>query len=141
MIGALFGGLIAVLRSLQRNSGLRHDATATFLMLSVVAGNSLTRYFLPGALAVSMLITLVGCGKAESAVDPAPFQAAVEQYLDQHGMALRLKTIRNGPTVTGNRATMSASMTHVELGGPSVVWEFEFEKTAGGDWTVRRHQD
>ncbi len=74
-------------------------------------------------------------------VDPAPFEAAVAEYLKSNDMALRLKEIREGPTVQADKATMAASMTHRELGGPSVVWSFEFRREEGDAWTVVSHHD
>ena len=71
--------------------------------------------------AVVIWSSLPGCGTSDSHVDSAPFEAAVAQYLARNDMAMRLKEIREGPSVDGNQATMTASMTHRELGGPSVV--------------------
>lgn len=84
-------------------------------------------------------LAVAGCSATTASPDPAPFQAAVERYLEQHNMALRVKELRRGPVVDGERATMSVSLTHAELGGPSVVWEFEFTKQPDGNWeAVRR---
>jgi hypothetical protein len=86
------------------------------------------------------VLLLAGCGSSQPAHDPAPFQVAIEQYLKQNGMALRIKEIEEGPVVSGTQATMQVSLTHAELGGPSVVWQFEFEQDAGGKWRVVRHK-
>lgn len=93
--------------------------------------------------ALSLVVSsLAGCGKQEAAaVDTAPFEAAIEQYLARNGMQLRIKSLHAAPAVDGGRARLSASMTHAELGGPSVVWEFEFEQLAEGQWQVVSHQD
>jgi hypothetical protein len=56
-------------------------------------------------------------------------------------MALRLKEIKRGPVVSGATATMTASLTHAELGGPSVEWELQFEQDTRGAWQVVSHQD
>lgn len=90
---------------------------------------------------VALLFTLSGCDDAPAAADPAPFESAVARYLTRNDMALRLKEIRQGPLVDGDQATMSASMTHRDLGGPSVVWEFQFRRGDDGQWTVVSHQD
>jgi hypothetical protein len=66
---------------------------------------------------------------------------AIEQYLRQNAMQLRIKDVEQGPKVTGTTATMSVSLTHAELGGASVVWEFEFEQGPGGSWRVLRHKN
>ena len=88
------------------------------------------------------LLTWTGCGKPKGpAVDSEPFEAAVAAYLDNHNMALAIKEVKAGPTVDGDKATMTASLTHAELGGASVTWEFEFEKGADGSWKAVRHQD
>jgi hypothetical protein len=55
-------------------------------------------------------------------------------------MALKIKAIKEGPTVGGDTASLTASMTHVQLGGPSVTWTFEFEQS-NGEWQVARHDD
>ena len=87
------------------------------------------------------VVSWAGCGGSQATVDPAPFQAALTQYLAKNDMALRTKEIRQGPTVDGDLATMSASMTHRDLGGPSVVWEIQFRREANGQWTVIGHHD
>ena len=84
---------------------------------------------------------LSGCGKSQPTVDPAPMKVAIEQYLRQNNMQLRIKDIEQGPVVSGSTATMNVSLTHAELGGASVVWEFEFEQAPGGSWRVLRHTD
>jgi hypothetical protein len=84
-------------------------------------------------------LAIAGCGRAPVPQNPAPFQAAVERYLQQNSMALRIKEVEQGPVITGDRATMTVSLTHAELGGPSVVWVFDFTQRSGGDWdAVRR---
>ena len=93
------------------------------------------------ALLALIVASLAGCGSPEAAVDTAPFEVAVTKYLAQNDMALRLKGIRTGPIVDGDRATMSGSMTHRDLGGPSVVWEFQFQRAEDGPWTVVSHHD
>ena len=84
---------------------------------------------------------LSGCGKSQPTVDPAPMKVAIEQYLRQNNMQLRIKDIERGPVVSGATATMNVSLTHAELGGASVVWEFEFEQEPGGTWRVLRHKN
>jgi hypothetical protein len=82
-----------------------------------------------------------GCSDAGPAVDPAPFEAAVATYLKENDMAMRLKEVREGPTISGDHATMKASLTHKELGGPSVVWTIEFEKAGENSWRAVSHSD
>ena len=89
-----------------------------------------------------LLIALVsGCGEKVPTVDEAPFREAVGEYLRVNDMAMAIKTIKEGPTTEGETAQMVASMTHKELGGPSVTWTFYFERNPSGGWTVARHED
>jgi hypothetical protein len=89
---------------------------------------------------LAAMLPVSGCGRNQPpAVDPAPFEVAIEQYLARNGMQLRVKALRASPVVDGRRAVLSASMTHADLGGPSVVWEFQFEQSADGQWSVVGH--
>ena len=106
-----------------------------------VAGRLVTRYLLVGIALSAMVSALSGCGKSPPTADPAPMKVAIEQYLRQNNMALRIKDIEQGPVVSGTKATMTVSLTHAELGGPSVVWEFEFEQEPGGSWRVVRRKN
>ncbi len=83
---------------------------------------------------------MAGCGEKKAAVDTTPFSQAVVVYLDENDMALRIKAIKTGPDIDGDKATMTASMTRAQVGGPSVTWVFEFKKQ-NGTWTVVRHTD
>ena len=95
-----------------------------------------------GLILLAAGLNVSGCGRTQPpAVDPAPFEAAIEHYLVRNGMQLRVKALRTAPVVEGRRAVMSASMTHADLGGPSVVWEFQFEQSADGRWSVVAHTD
>ena len=86
------------------------------------------------------LAAVVGCGgKAASSVDPAPFKKAVAAYLERGNMAMALKEIKSGPELEGTSATMTASLTHAQMGGPSVTWIFTFEKSADGTWKATKH--
>ncbi len=82
-----------------------------------------------------------GCGKATATVDDAPFRAAIADYLKANNMALKVKNIKEGPVVEGEQASLSASLTHEQLGGPSVTWKFQFAKQPDGDWRVTMHED
>jgi len=83
---------------------------------------------------------LAGCGEPESTVDPAPFESAIAQYLDQNNMAMAVKEVKEGPTVEGDTASLVASLTHAELGGPAVTWEFQFERNPDGTWMAVSHK-
>ena len=84
---------------------------------------------------------LVGCAKQASQVDDAPFREAIERYLQESNMALAIKEIKSGPTIDGSNAALSASLTHDQLGGPSVTWDFQFARQPDGNWSVTGHQD
>ncbi len=141
-IGAFFGLLVVLIRVIERRSTLRHDALATVLMTAIVIGNHLSRYFVPVGLLAVTLCLLSGCGTDRTSdVDPAPFEQAISQYLQQNNMALKIKKIRSGPSIDNDTAAMSASMTHQELEGPSVVWNFTFQRDNNGQWSVTRHSD
>lgn len=90
-------------------------------------------------LAATWLVASSGCGQKEQVEDPAPFLQAVTVYLQKNDMALKVKTIRSGPTVKENQAQMTAALTHAELGGPAVTWELQFVRQSDGTWQVTSH--
>ncbi len=89
-----------------------------------------------GLLAV-VIVFGVGCRQAKKpTADPQPFKKAIAEYLDRNNMALAVRGIVEGPTIDGNTATLSAALTHAELGGATVTWEFTFQKNPNGTWRV-----
>ena len=84
---------------------------------------------------------ICGCGTPTSTVDDAPFLAAIADYLKTNNMALKVKDVKEGPNVDGEQASLSASLTHEQLGGPSVTWTFQFAKQPAGGWRVTAHED
>ena len=90
---------------------------------------------------LSLAVVLVGCGEPAPVVDDAPFRQAIVEYLQNNNMALAIKEIKSGPIVDGGKARLSASLTHEELGGPSVTWEFQFAQQPDGSWLVTDHKD
>jgi hypothetical protein len=93
------------------------------------------------AVLIGVFVSFVaGCGGTESRVDPKPFESAIARYLERNNMAMKVKQIKEGPTVDGQTATLVASLTHAELEGPSVTWTFTFEKNAEGTWTAVSHE-
>jgi len=92
----------------------------------------------PLLLAASLL---TGCAPSAPTPDDTPFRAAIGDYLRSHNMAMTIKEIKEGPQIDGDTARLSASMTHEQLGGPSVTWEFEFARQPDGSWQAIRHQD
>jgi ketosteroid isomerase-like protein len=87
------------------------------------------------------MVSWLGCGGTKGALaDPEPFKKAIAQYLERNNMAMALKEIKEGPTVQGNTATLTASLTHAALGGPAVTWQIRFEKNADGSWKAVSHK-
>ena len=84
---------------------------------------------------------LAGCGGSESTVDSGPFESAIARYLDRNNMGMAVKEIKEGPTVDGDTATLVASLTRADVGGPSTTWTFRFEKNADGTWNALSHED
>jgi hypothetical protein len=100
--------------------------------------NHLLRTFLLLALFVCLS---QGSGKSDSPTpDPDPFKAAVAQYLEQNNMAMALKQIKDGPTIEGKTATLTASLQHATIPGPAVTWTFRFEQNADGTWNAVSHK-
>lgn len=88
------------------------------------------------AIVVGCLLPL-GCRKQEQpTANPEPFKQAVAAYLQVSNMSMKLKEIKAGPAVSGNEATLTASLVHAEMGGPAVTWQFTFRKAADGVWKV-----
>ncbi len=84
----------------------------------------------------------MGCGDKSAPVDATPFRQPIDDYLRSNNMALVIKEIKAGPTIIFDMAQLSASLTHEQLGGPSVTWSFHFERRGqDGEWTVVRHED
>ncbi len=84
---------------------------------------------------------LMGCGAPAVTVEDAPFREAIGRYLQANNMALKIKEIKQGPIIEGEAAELKAAMTHEQLGGPSVTWQFQFAKQPDGSWQVTSHKD
>jgi len=99
------------------------------------------RQSLFAAIMLGVLALAVGCGHKEAAsADPGPFKKAIAEYLERNNMAMALKEVKEGPTVQGKTATLTASLTHATLSGPAVTWQFRFEKGADGSWKAVGHK-
>ncbi len=86
---------------------------------------------------------LTGCGgssEPSATEDPAPFLQAIEKYLDQNNMAMSVKEVKAGPTVDAATATLTASLTRTDVGGPSTTWTFKFERTSEGVWNATGYE-
>jgi hypothetical protein len=91
-----------------------------------------------GLLVISSFV--FGCSDSAPTTDDAAFRAAIGQYLQANNMAMTIKEVKDGPNVRGDTATLTASMTHEKLGGPSVTWDFRFSKRPDGSWEVTQHK-
>ena len=90
---------------------------------------------------VVILLPGLGCGKTHGTrADPEPFKKAIAEYLERNNMAMALKEIKEGPTIEGPTATLTASLTHATLGGPAVTWQIRFEQSADGAWKAVSHK-
>src|SRR5687767_14545115 len=89
---------------------------------------------------LSLLLLMAACNGPSSAVDDTPFRAAVASYLQSNNMAMKIKEVKEGPVIDGNTATLTASMTHEQLSGPSVTWKLQFAKQSDRSWQVTRHE-
>jgi hypothetical protein len=96
--------------------------------------------FLWIALVATVTAIQSGCGQPAETPEAAPFEAAIAKYLDRGNMAMAVKEIKEGPTVTGDTATLKASLTRSEVGGPSVTWTFNFKKAPDGTWEAVDHE-
>jgi len=98
------------------------------------------RAYLLWILAFCCLAGCGGSGQPSATEDPTPFLQAVEKYLDQNNMAMSVKKVKAGPTVNADTATMTASLTRSDVGGPSTTWTFTFEKDAQGGWKATGYE-
>lgn len=89
---------------------------------------------------IMIAVSIIGCSTAAPILDDSAFREAIRQYLQANNMAMAIKEVKEGPTIHGDGATLTASMTHEKLGGPSVTWEFQFSKRPDGSWEVTRHK-
>ena len=96
--------------------------------------------YLLGVLAVCCLAGCGGSGEPSATEDPAPFLQAVEKYLDQNNMAMSVKQVKAGPTVNADTATLTASLTRSDVGGPSTTWTFTFERNSEGVWSATGYE-
>ena len=93
-----------------------------------------------GVLAVCCLAGCGGSGEPAATEDPAPFLQAIEKYLDQNNLGMSVKEVKAGPTVNGNTATLTASLTRSEVGGPSTTWTFTFARDSQGAWIATGYE-
>ncbi len=92
------------------------------------------------ALVAAVACIQSGCSEPPERPDSAPFEAAIAEYLDRGNMAMVVKEIKEGPSVTGNTATLKVSLTRAVVGGPSVTWTFNFKRASDGTWEAVDHE-
>ncbi|MFZ2657348.1 MAG: hypothetical protein WAX69_20600 [Victivallales bacterium] len=80
-------------------------------------------------LSISLLVTLISaCGsKEETAVNPAPFEAAIKDYCKSRNMEMKVASFEK-IDVKDNDATSICRMESAEVPGPKVAWQFTFKK-------------
>jgi hypothetical protein len=92
----------------------------------------------PVALAIGLLLSalLLGCGgDKKPAVDAAPFQAALEEFLRVGSMDMKPDTFES-ITIEGDSATAKVRMASKDnLYGMKPLWTVTFAKSAKG-WQV-----
>lgn len=83
----------------------------------------------------------LGCRKPPPSVDTVRlFQPAIEHYLAQHGMGLRVAAFRK-LEVQGGHARAQVSLRDAEgVVGVKVRWTFELEKRSG-HWITVSHRE
>lgn len=82
---------------------------------------------------------ILGCSNSAPTADDTAFRESIRQYLQANNMAMTIKEVKDGPNIRGDVATLTASMTHEKLSGPSVTWDFRFSKRPDGSWEVTQH--
>jgi len=87
-----------------------------------------------------LALALSGCGAGRpSPGETAPFQRAVEDYLRQHGMGMRVHAFRS-LVAEGDRARAVVSLREASGAvGVGVQWRFEFARR-NGKWVVTRRE-
>ena len=75
-----------------------------------------------------------GCGKKEPAVDTAPLEKGIAQFLENKHMEMKVLNFKD-VKVNGDTATATCSLKHKTLPSPAVWWKFSFKKE-NGKWVV-----
>jgi hypothetical protein len=90
------------------------------------------------AVAILLLVAMMGCGSGErKVVDPAPFQAALVQYLRVGSMEMKPEKFES-IEVQGDEATAKVRMaTKEDLYGIKPLWTVGFRKK-GSSWEVAK---
>lgn len=91
------------------------------------------------AAAAALALVAYGCGKSAPTGDTTPFKVAIENYLNDHQMGLKVAEFKE-LSVEGAKATAVVSLEHAEgMVGVKVRWTFEFEQR-NGRWAAVRHK-
>ena len=91
-------------------------------------------------LAAFAFAAVTGCSKSgdDVSVDPAPFQAAIVDYLEKGNMGMAVHEFKE-LTVEGDTAKAMVSLESADVPGPKVRWTFEFAKDGDG-WKATSHK-
>jgi hypothetical protein len=80
-----------------------------------------------------------GCGGKSEAVDTGPFEGAVQAYLKERSMELRVAEFKS-IQVKGETAEAAIALEYAGEGvGPKVRWTFWFAQKDGA-WVVTQHK-
>lgn len=92
-------------------------------------------------LAMALLCVAVGCGKKDVEADPAPFQAAIVNYLQVQCMGMKVNSFKT-LKVQDAAATALVSLSAADEGVAPVAvqWQFTFAKQGDGTWKVSSHE-
>lgn len=88
------------------------------------------------SLAIACALLAAGCGRDRPTADTAPFETAVNAYLETQAMDMKVGRFRH-LEVTDDTARGNASLVHAGgAAGVSVQWGFSFSRRADGTWQV-----
>ncbi len=94
-----------------------------------------------GAVAVSMFLFFIGCGKGEAKIsqqDTEPFKMAIQEYLKAKNYGMDVSSF-DELSANGENASATCKLKEAEgMVNVKVTWEFSFEKK-DGKWQVKNH--
>jgi len=92
-------------------------------------------------LAIVLLCLTVGCGQKEVQGDPAPFAAAIVDYLQVQSMGMKVNSFKT-LKMQDAAATALVSLSAADEGvAPlAVLWQFTFAKQDDGTWKVTGYE-
>ena len=90
---------------------------------------------LRSAMGILLVAALVGCGEEKPAVDTAPFEAAIVEYLRAGSMDMKPDKFESIEVKEGVATAKVRMATKDDLYGMKPLWTITFRKTDGG-WKV-----